>query len=311
MTLAPVLAALSESAWVQRERARDAGISVREETLTENLLVALFHLAGQTSVVHKTTQAEESVYGADWLWALRHGNRWLALWVQAKKGDKVNNGVAYKALGDQKALSQGLRLLYRSTEVDAIPIYAFFNFDASPFSNPAPQGLAQGMCPRSPLHRCAESLPWTPCGHAPAPPSGGSALGVTIAPAVTVVIEVLLKGGAPERRATFINQFAMPLECLLCPDWAVAGAANAPDPPGNQPNDDNPFNPTVLLGGVRRLQAPPQDLPNEPPDDRGASPVRGVSAEMPPWAARLLEGQNPFQGQVDQPAYVVVTQPED
>jgi hypothetical protein len=307
MTLAPVLAALSNNAWQERERARAAGISIREETLTENLLVSLFHLAGQASVVRKTTQAEEGAFGPDWLWALRHGDRWLSVWVQAKKGDVVHNGVAYRALADHYALAQGFRLLHNAARADAVPVYAFFNFNASPFSNPGP-GVVQGLCPRSPVHRCPGALPWHPCAHAPHwPQASGSSLGVTIASAYHVVTQVLLVGEAAARRATFINRMTMPVECLLCPDWGTAGGAGPAGPDVDPPDDGNPFDPNLLLKAVRSLQPSPDALPDQQRNERVLA--RGVTQEIPMWATRVREGQDPFRGQSDQPAYAVVTEP--
>jgi hypothetical protein len=132
---------LARAIW---ERLRDAhilGISQREETITETLLLdirrAMEEAKGKLWVfkVEKTTPNQEAVWGCDWLWEIRGvmaGGIPLRLRfvVQAKKLD--TNGMTYSEIKRPVKTPAGIRPQYEllrehAEKIDALALYAFFN----------------------------------------------------------------------------------------------------------------------------------------------------------------------------------------
>src|SRR4051812_21117464 len=85
MPLTAALHAISVWASDFLRSARAAGWDAREETITEQLLVALHQYPAATTRVFKVGQHQESLFGPDFLWAIQRDGLWLSLWVQSKK----------------------------------------------------------------------------------------------------------------------------------------------------------------------------------------------------------------------------------
>lgn len=192
---------------------RDSPFHVREETVTETLLV---EMARSTAPVwiQKSTTFEEASDGMDWAMAVRFRGRWFVAYVQAKNLFGTRFGT-YRDLRSPSSEAQARKLIRVSKLDGALPLYAFFNKEVSPYTDGATVAL-EG-CARGSLERGA--------GH----PStdGQSPLGITLAHAEDV-LEHVIPPPAANQHASTVNSYAMPWECLVCPTWQHPGVSVAP-----------------------------------------------------------------------------------
>lgn len=95
--------------------ARQAGFEMREESITENLLIDLHsHPSVDTRIFKTSATGQEPEYGPDWLWSIFINDLNLTMWVQAKKatGEAF---LRYDGLAGDHAKRQALRLLLNDT----------------------------------------------------------------------------------------------------------------------------------------------------------------------------------------------------
>lgn len=126
--------------WSHMRKAASVGLSLSEETLTENALynIAIAH-QGADIVVDLATKAAEAKHGADWEWWLVRGKKGLGFRVQAKR--LFANG-RYSSLtkpGPNPYLQLD-KLVSASAGAGFEPLYCFFNFPHShgQFNGPNP-----------------------------------------------------------------------------------------------------------------------------------------------------------------------------
>lgn len=317
MTTLQLLQSMTQQTFAFLTNANQVNLAVREETITETVLLTARLADDQRTTVYKATQKEESLWGLDWLWAIERPNSWLTLWVQAKKG-YPGDRVKYDRLTDNESLAQGSRLIAYALQRGAVPIYAFYNFDADPFT-PYRTEVTLGGCCRSPLVRCVATAnpPWAECSHGH--PSG---MGITIADAVDVVFRSVISDDGDAHSAEAVNEYAAPLECLLCPNGMVGvgfddyAAHGVPTPP----DDDDPGGPghafpgfprhaRTLVPALRSIAAINASLTADEESRLADVPTDlpvGVTREPPSWMGDVLEGRRPFSGPVT-PAIFVIT----
>lgn len=117
------------AAWVWNEQghAFDNGLALREETLTEMLLLRMARDHGKHGLsVTMFNGTQEGINGADWEWFVRIGSCELGLRVQAKR--LYDKSKKYKDYGGLSPTSkQAAKLISRAGT--NIPIYVFFNHD--------------------------------------------------------------------------------------------------------------------------------------------------------------------------------------
>jgi hypothetical protein len=305
MPLDLLLSDLSALTWRFLGDARLAGWDPREETITEQLLVEMWRHAAAETRVYKVTTKEESEYGPDWLWSFGRGNRWLTLWVQAKKASG-SDVLSYRGLAGDKGKAQCLRLLLNAHEHNAVPTYAFYNPRSAPFDDGAILGM--GGCRRGYVLNGA-GLPWVgvhPAGPGAAKLIGCSRTGVVLADAFDVAARSVFSAHPGAQHAVAVNEYGLPWECLVCPTWAKvptqpAGADEPPDGPGT------PFRNTLS----------PAMISFSLSDDASSQLVRGVTRTAPEWVIRLQETNSPFRQdsiapeQLALPDYYVVTTASD
>jgi hypothetical protein len=206
MDLEHLLVNLSIATWDQLEQSRRAGFSPREETVTENLLVAMNKRAGGRVHIRKTTGSEEAKTGADFAWALQLGSgEWLNLLIQAKKlNHRTKN---YSAMRDPNAWLQARSLQIEGAATNALAAYLFYNGDDL---GPPGAQLLFGLCCRSPVNRAREGPPWAPMRASPA--------GCVLASAE--LVEFLITTGSATNAVNLSAAGGTPWECLLCPHSA-------------------------------------------------------------------------------------------
>lgn len=247
---------------------RDAPFRPREETLTESILTDFQRHGGLSTIVEKSSASEESTYGLDWAWAIETPAGWLNLVVQAKQIDGKRLGY-YPELRKKSAASQAAKLIHNATMFDAAPVYVFYNSEVPPFG-PVGTDVPLGACIRDYIQRqpAAAGFPW----------GGVSGLGVTIVHAEDVV-QFILPPPYGNQRATHVNKYAMPWECLVCPAWGTF----PPVTPGS--GDYSATRIAALAGeiGVRSL--------GEFRDLAGSfEELPWLSEGMPTWASAISEG---------------------
>jgi hypothetical protein len=84
-TLCDTFQQLSAEIWDDLELAERAGLQRDEETITNDLLLDLYRTHAAEVVILQFNKPQESIIGADWLWALTDGTTWFAMLVQAKR----------------------------------------------------------------------------------------------------------------------------------------------------------------------------------------------------------------------------------
>ncbi len=249
---------------------RDSPFHVREETVTETLLVEMSR-SSEPVWIQKSTTSEEASDGMDWAMAVHHRNRWFVAYVQAKNLFGTQFGT-YRDLRSPSSEEQARKLIRASNLDGALPLYAFFNKEVSPYIAGAVVDL--GGCTMRTLNRGAGN-PWT---------NNQSPLGVTLAHAQDV-LDYVIPPPAANQRASSVNSYAMPWECLLCPGWRQNGGFGHPT--RSRIAD--------LAARLGRL---------EPTDDNQIT-----FDEPPPWAQRVQQGLSVPAADLEAPSatyYVVL-----
>lgn len=248
---------------------RDAPFRPREETITEVLLTELTRRGGSSVRIVKSSVAEENRDGLDWAWAIRTSAGWVHFLVQAKQASG-QRFAAYRELRKREASSQAQRLIHAAAMADAAPLYVFYNPELPPFGAER-DPIRLGACTNGRRLSRGSGLPWSSAHESPA--------AVTVVHAEDIVDHVL-DAPASRQRATNVNEWALPWECLLCPGVEpTAGTAGQPR-----------VNSVAVLirqaveamGDGLQALASPEGRP-------------WITPEAPPWAQELLSGREPTQ----------------
>jgi hypothetical protein len=115
--------------------ATQLGLLYQEETITENLLLAIARHC-QNVKIKSFKRHEETKNGSDWEWGIRLNSKWLRMRIQAKK--KRTNGDTFQRLQTYKAKSapsSQIDILIQQAKLDtSLPAYCFYVSD--PNSSP-------------------------------------------------------------------------------------------------------------------------------------------------------------------------------
>ncbi|MEU4603466.1 DUF6615 family protein [Kribbella sp. NPDC023972] len=258
-----LLATMSEWTW---HFLRDASFRPREETITESLLIYLERHGRRRVWVYKATTGVEARAGLDWAWALRTGAGWVNMIVQAKQADG-KRFAKYPELRKRDAADQVGDLLHTAAMASALPVYAFYQGEIAPFGK-AGESTSFGACLRHWLKRGA-GLPWK---------NDASAMGISVAHAEDVR-DFIVQPPAPNQQADTVNLYAMPLECLLCPNLRKRSSGGTGKAPRIQSAAAR-----IALGS-----AAGRDESIRPNAD---SPI-WIRPEQPEWVGYLMEGLDP------------------
>lgn len=239
------------------------GFQLREETLTESILVSIKRDFANTSIFSKPTTKQESKGGHDWTWLIQTQHGVGLFRVQAKK---LYDDGKYQALDHSHRTTvagvtpvlyeaQVERLLNVSHNIGAAPIYAFYNGEFGAFNSSVNANVSMNACCRSTLQRVNNSSP------------DYSPMSITLADAHWVRSKMTLKSnGKPTiPSVTDINGAAWPWECLFrCQNL---GGGSGPDsgPTGGTPNDPDGTAPDTNQGVVSDSGGPVKNLGDAPP----------------------------------------------
>lgn len=262
--LAELLVDLSAWTW---HFLRDAPFRPREETVTESLLTEFSRRGRGDVLVRKSTVAEEHADGLDWAWAIRTSAGWVSALIQAKNIDGKRFGW-YPELRKASASHQAIDLIHAAGMAQALPLYVFYNSEVSPFG-PAGTAVRVEACGHGQLTRDLKSLPWlTDC----------SPVGITLAHAADV-LNFAVGPPAANQHASNINQYSMPWECLVCPQWR---------------SDGSQWHGWPAIRAVAAQLAVFLPSPDDQVNVRDLPPRPEWLTESPPrWAELVLEGIDP------------------
>ncbi|MFF1817746.1 DUF6615 family protein [Kribbella sp. NPDC058245] len=259
----------------------DAPFRPREETITESLLVDLGRRGRGQVWVHKATTGVESRTGLDWAWALKTTAGWVIMVVQAKQADGLRFA-KYPELRKRDATDQVDDLLYTAAMVGALPVYVFYQGEVHPFGA-AGETTWFGACPRKEITR-GPGLPWT---------RTASALGITVAHAEDVMTYIVPPPAANQRAET-VNNYAMPLECLLCPGLGLRHVT------ADAPRILEVAAQIAHLSTATQVESPWLVADSRP---------SWIQPEQPSWVGDIIEGIGPREDREDVPdaSYYLVT----
>lgn len=286
-----LLAEMSE--WTWRFLA-DASFRPREETITESLLVDLQRRGPGRVWVYKATSSVESRAGLDWAWALRTRAGWATMLVQAKQADGKQFAV-YPELRKKDAKDQVEHLIHAAAMASALPVYAFYQGVIHPFGQPG-ESTEFGGCARRVVTR-GVGVPWI---------DSTSPLGITVAHAADVLDHAVPAPAANQRAAT-VNEYGMPLECLLCPKLRSTPSSSGAWRTRNTPRI---LEAAALLATLSADSDLAGEFGERPADSLTiAAWPTWIQPEQPNWVDSVIEGIEPGAYQDDVPSvqYYVVT----
>lgn len=134
----------ARAAWSAIADGDDLGLRLREDTVTEGVLLRLSRRF-PSLILHRFNQMEEKSSGGDWEWFV--GSRkagWIAFRIQAKRMD----GLTYRQL-DHEGLLSGEKqydTLIRDSATAAVPTFPFHVF-LNGWSRGWPPSIAWNACP--------------------------------------------------------------------------------------------------------------------------------------------------------------------
>ncbi len=243
---------------------------MREETLTESILVSLKRNFANISIFSKPTAKEESIGGHDWTWLIQTQFGVGVFRVQAKK---LYDDGKYQALDHSyRTTSNGVapvqyeaqidRLIRVSHSIRAAPIYAFYNGEFGPFDSTVNPSVSLGACCRRTLQRVNNSS------------QDYSPMSVTLADAHWVLKKMSIKSnGKPTIPSTIdLNGVAWPWECLFrCQN--LSGGFN----PNSGPTSTTPNQPDETGPEINQRE----DSDSGGPDDTTPAPAAPNEGFMP------------------------------
>lgn len=124
----------SEYIWGLLKDCWELDFSIREETLTDSVLLKIRKAIPNNFLVDKISSKSERKIGADWEWFIIKEDKWLAFRIQAKKLTPNANKATYESLhypksGEEAAAeNQCQTLILDSWKKGKIPLYCFYNY---------------------------------------------------------------------------------------------------------------------------------------------------------------------------------------
>lgn len=186
-TLCPTFENESKRIWKDFEDTYLSGLSPKEETITDNLLLAIQRAHPYEVVTWQFDKPGEAKSGADWEWWLTNEKIWVGLLIQAKRLDPKSHkypGIKHKVGAAKKPQ---IDLLIEQAGLKNIdPLYFFYNYSTAPIDK-----LGWNCQSTSPL---------------------ASLLGCTVAHAHAVK-SMLDRGGVGLPKMSAIS---LPMRCLVC-----------------------------------------------------------------------------------------------
>jgi hypothetical protein len=198
-SLCPTLERECERIWTDLASSYSSGISRKEETITDDLLLAIHNAHPHEVLTFPFRRADEAITGADWEWWLSDGKLWFGLLIQAKKLDPASHKYhGIKHLVGASRTPQ-IDLLIKQARLKSIdPLYFFYNYSTSPLV----------------------SLQWN-CGILP---KEIEQFGCTVAHALGVK-HLLGQGGAGLPK---LCRISLPMRCLVCCSCITPSDARLP-----------------------------------------------------------------------------------
>jgi len=123
---------LALETWATLHQGFTVGMTVGEETITDNNLFTIQSLHPDKVAIVKFAKARESQIGADWEWWLGNPyDGWIKMRVQAKK--ITPKQLAYKGVDHPNGTRQQItNLISKATSDGFIPAYCLYNTNLSP-----------------------------------------------------------------------------------------------------------------------------------------------------------------------------------
>ncbi|MCX6083088.1 MAG: hypothetical protein NTW32_26465 [Chloroflexi bacterium] len=134
-TLCQTFHDLALETWATLNQSMVVGLTVGEETITDNNLFVIQSLHPENVAIIKFTRAKESQIGADWDWWLGNpSDGWIKMRVQAKKIDARR--LVYKGIDHPNGTKQQINNLISRANADGFfPAYCLYNTNLSPRSS--------------------------------------------------------------------------------------------------------------------------------------------------------------------------------
>jgi hypothetical protein len=131
--LCETLVELAGDIWIDLRDAWHAGLIRDEETITNDLLLALWRRHPHELIIRQLKKPQESLEGADWEWWFTDGATWFGMLVQAKRLNVATQ--SYQGLDKSVKSSGQLQidlLLSEAHRKNIHPIYCFYNYTNQP-----------------------------------------------------------------------------------------------------------------------------------------------------------------------------------
>ena len=131
-TLCQTFHDLAQETWSTLYQSFLVGMTVGEETITDNNLFTIQSLHPDKVAIIKFSKAKETVIGADWEWWLGNpSDGWIKMRIQAKK--IIPKRLAYKGVDHPNGTKQQINNLISKANSDGfIPAYCLYNTNLSP-----------------------------------------------------------------------------------------------------------------------------------------------------------------------------------
>ena len=120
---------LARTTWDWLGYARDLGLGVSEDSITDITSLKIAHTQSKDIHVTKVSKRKEQFVGFDWMWVIRRPGQSLAVYaVQAKKLKLDSPDYSYGKLKYKTSQGYQLKALRDfANRIRAIPLYCFFN----------------------------------------------------------------------------------------------------------------------------------------------------------------------------------------
>jgi len=129
MTVCNTFQQLAVYTWTQIKRSRKVNYQLKEETLTDMIVLELKRKHGHQIITHTFSRYYESRNGADWEWWFNHSGKWIGFRVQAKIINNKSNEFEHLHYKGKTALAHQCDTLIHnalSTSPPKIPLYSLF-----------------------------------------------------------------------------------------------------------------------------------------------------------------------------------------
>jgi hypothetical protein len=122
------------------DRAKDTGLGIQEETITDVLLNGIQSEHKDNFFTRKFSHKEEAnVTGADWLWCIGEPDSWITFAVQAKITNMNSGRINHLLYQDGSQYSQLVHFSMRHHIIPKYSIYTKYNEEIELFSRQVPE----------------------------------------------------------------------------------------------------------------------------------------------------------------------------